>query len=70
MKEELENKRPFDFLNKHIGKKIVIDLNDGARKSGILISFDIHLNLVITEMQQQEDMLIRGGAISCIRKGN
>ena len=40
--------RPFDFLQKAIGKRVVVEI-EGAKIVGILISFDASLNLVLQE---------------------
>ena len=44
--------RPFDFLQEAKNKRVLIELEDGLRLSGILKSFDSSLNLVL------EDVLI------------
>jgi small nuclear ribonucleoprotein (snRNP)-like protein len=40
--------RPFDFLQRAIGKRVVVEIED-AKIEGVLISFDASLNLVLKE---------------------
>ena len=47
--------RPFDFLNKVIGKKILIRLKNRVDVRGKITSFDAHMNLVIEDAEELEE---------------
>jgi len=36
--------RPLDFLDKRLGKRVMVELKDGRKISGVLRAFDLHLN--------------------------
>jgi len=39
--------RPLDFLNEKRNNPVIVKLNSGFEVSGVLLAFDIHINLVI-----------------------
>lgn len=39
--------RPLDLLNEMRNKPVIASLNTGIQVSGILLAFDIHINVVI-----------------------
>jgi small nuclear ribonucleoprotein len=47
--------RPFDLLNKVIGKKILIRLKNRVDVRGKITSFDAHMNLVIEDAEELEE---------------
>ena len=47
--------RPLDALNENRGKNVVIDLKNGARFTGKLRAFDIHINLVLDEAEESRN---------------
>lgn len=47
MDNSLKIERPLDLLNNSKGKNILVYLKDNEKVSGILLAFDIHINLVI-----------------------
>ena len=68
--------RPFDVLNDCKGKEVTVELKNSQVYSGKLISFDVHLNLVLSQVTQTQDnssinsMVIRGDAIVTIKLNN
>lgn len=54
--------RPLDLLNSCKGKKVLIQFKDSKTKDiiGVLIAFDIHINLVV---QEKKLKFIRGDNI-------
>tara|TARA_Y100000310_G_scaffold28165_1_gene26813 strand:+ start:356 stop:583 length:228 start_codon:yes stop_codon:yes gene_type:complete len=44
--------RPLDALNAARGKSVLIQLKNGAKFSGKLKAFDIHINVVLDEAQE------------------
>ncbi|MGC8478638.1 MAG: LSM domain-containing protein [Candidatus Micrarchaeia archaeon] len=68
----MQQERPFDLLNKMIGQKILIRLKNGADIRGQMVSFDIHMNIVIDNAEELDGselkaklgtILLRGGNI-------
>ncbi|NCO84874.1 MAG: small nuclear ribonucleoprotein [Candidatus Huberarchaeum crystalense] len=63
--------KPLDILNRAKGKNITIYLKDGRTITGILIAFDIHLNIGLEDAEIMQDkkkkivptMLVRGDNI-------
>lgn len=58
--------RPLDFLNERKGCKVLIKIKDQEKTiSGTLISFDIHINIVLTN-EDGDIEFIRGDNILSI----
>lgn len=47
--ENMDASRPFDFLNKSVGKNILVLMKGGVNIRGTLKAFDVHLNLVMDD---------------------
>jgi small nuclear ribonucleoprotein (snRNP)-like protein len=41
--------RPFDLLNDALGKEALVILKAGRQVQGVLLAFDVHMNLVIDD---------------------
>jgi small nuclear ribonucleoprotein len=67
------HERPFDLLNKSIGQQVLIRLKNGDDIRGKIVSFDVHMNLVLDGAEELEGggntkaklgtILLRGGNI-------
>ncbi len=65
--------RPFDLLNKAVGQTILVRLKNGVSIRGKLISFDMHMNIVMEDAEELDQngsakarlgtILLRGGNI-------
>ncbi len=65
--------RPFDLLNKALGQSILVRLKNGVNIRGKLVSFDMHMNIVIEDAEELDQngsakaklgtILLRGGNI-------
>ncbi len=42
-----EQKRPFDLLNDSLNKPVVVGMKAGLMMRGVLIAFDIHMNIIL-----------------------
>ena len=51
----MDPKRPIDLLNESRNKRIMVELKNGKQFLGSLHSFDIHINLVLTETEEHVD---------------
>ena len=47
-----EIQRPLDALNESKGKRVLVELKNGTKYSGILEAFDMHINIVISDAEQ------------------
>ncbi len=52
MANEIE--KPFDALNQAKGKRIMVELKNGRKFAGILKAFDIHINMVLEDVEEIE----------------
>jgi small nuclear ribonucleoprotein len=68
----MNQERPFDLLNKAVGQQVMIKLKNGDDIRGKVVSFDMHMNIVLDNAEQLEEgnlkakigtMLLRGGNI-------
>ncbi|MGC8676241.1 MAG: LSM domain-containing protein [Candidatus Micrarchaeia archaeon] len=65
--------RPFDLLNKSVGQSILVRLKNGVSIRGKLVSFDMHMNMVLEGSEELDangsakaklgTILLRGGNI-------
>ena len=70
-----ENSRPLDALNAARDKTVIVDLKSGFRYLGKLKAFDIHINVVLDDAEEQHNgevrrklgtVFIRGDTITTI----
>ena len=71
----METARPLDALNKARGKRVLIELKNNRQYIGTIISFDIHINVVLEDAEERIDgemkrklgtVFIRGDTITII----
>ncbi|MEM4755820.1 MAG: LSM domain-containing protein [Candidatus Woesearchaeota archaeon] len=71
----MEPTRPLDALNDARNKRIIVELKNNKQFVGILKSFDIHINIVLTDTEERQDgemkrkigtVFIRGDTITVI----
>ena len=71
----MDPSRPLDALNEARNKKVIVELKNGREYTGVLKSFDIHINTVLDDAQEREDgvakrslgrLFIRGDAVLMI----
>ena len=49
----MESDRPLDALNSSRGKKIMVELKNGKQLIGKLKAFDIHINVVLEDVEER-----------------
>jgi small nuclear ribonucleoprotein len=68
----MPQERPFDLLNKMVGQKVLVRLKNNTDIRGQMVSFDVHMNVVIDNAEELEGselktklgtILLRGGNI-------
>ena len=47
--------RPLDFLNEARNKRVVVELKNSKQYFGKLVSFDIHINIVLENAEEHID---------------
>lgn len=71
----MEVSRPLDALNKARGKNVIVELKNGKQYIGSLNAFDIHINVVLDDVEERVDgevkrklgtLFIRGDTIIMI----
>ena len=48
----VQEKRPFDLLNSSLNKNVIIGLKAGMEFTGMMVSYDVHMNLVLNNAEQ------------------
>ena len=51
-----ETSRPLDALNKARNKKVIVELKNGSQYIGVLKAFDIHINTVLNDAEERENI--------------
>ena len=51
-KLKMEASRPLDALNNSKGKRVMIELKNGKQYIGKLNAFDIHINIVLDDVEE------------------
>lgn len=71
----VEYARPLDSLNNARNKRVIVELKNGKTYAGELKAFDIHINVVLENAEEQENnktkrklgtVFIRGDTITII----
>ena len=55
----MESDRPLDALNNARGKKVMVELKNGKQLIGKLKAFDIHINVVLEDVEERVDGQIK-----------
>ncbi len=45
--------RPLDSLNKARDKRVIVELKNGKQLTGVLKAFDIHINIVLDDVEER-----------------
>ena len=51
----IELSRPLDFLNEARNKRLIIETKNSKQFVGVLRAFDIHINIVLDEVEERID---------------
>ena len=63
-------KRPFDSLNNALNNTVVIGLKGGVTFRGILVAYDVHMNLVLEKTELLENDEVKKGIGTCLLRGD
>lgn len=62
--------KPFDVVHKNIGENVTLVLKDGRKIDGILVGYDLELNLVLEKAQVIRGDDVRGVGVVIVRRNN
>jgi len=51
----VDSTRPFDFLNRSIGKNVLVIMKGNITVRGILKAFDVHMNIILDNAEKLAD---------------
>jgi len=51
----MDPSRPLDALNQARNKRIIVELKNNKQYMGTLVSFDIHINVVLEDAEEHAD---------------
>lgn len=66
----MAEKRPFDVLNNALNNTVVIGLKGGVSFRGILVAYDVHMNLVLEKAELLEHNEVKQGIGTCLLRGD
>ena len=65
-----EAPRPLDTLNRARDKRVLVELKNGKQYTGKLKSFDIHINVVLEEVEERIDGEVKRKLNSAFLRGD
>lgn len=66
----MTEKRPFDVLNNALNNTVVIGLKGGVAFRGILVAYDVHMNLVLEKAELLVNNEVKQGIGTCLLRGD
>ena len=64
------DKRPFDILNSSLNNTVVVGLKGGSEMRGLMVSYDVHMNLVLEKAEQLKDGEVKRGIGTVLLRGD
>jgi small nuclear ribonucleoprotein len=68
--EDMTEKRPFDILNTSLNNTVVVGLKGGIEIRGIMVSYDVHMNIVLEKAEQLVDGKVKRGLGTVLLRGD
>lgn len=62
--------KPFDVVHKNIGENVSLVLKDGRKLDGVLVGYDLELNLVLEKAQITRGEDIKRVGVVIVRRNN
>ena len=60
-------KKPFDLLNRSVGKRVRVGVKGGHMFEGVMLAFDVHMNVVLKDAKKEgeefKSVFIRGDSV-------
>ena len=64
------NRRPFDVLNSSLNNNVVVGLKGGIEMRGVMVSYDVHMNLVLEKAEELKDGQVKRGIGTVLLRGD
>jgi len=66
----MTEKRPFDILNNALNNNVVVGLKGGLEVRGLMVSYDVHMNIVLEKAEQLKDGEVKRGLGTVLLRGD
>jgi len=63
-------KRPFDILNSSLNNTVVIGLKGGVEFRGVMVAYDVHMNVVLENAEQMVNGEVKRGMGTILLRGD
>ena len=63
-------KRPFDILNAALNNTVVVGLKGGRELRGTMVSYDVHMNIVLEKAEHLENGEVKRGLGTVLVRGD
>ncbi len=64
------DKRPFDILNGALNNTVVIGLKGGVEFRGVMVAYDVHMNIVLEKAEQIINGEVKRGMGTILLRGD
>ena len=66
----MTEKRPFDILNGALNNNVVVGLKGGRDMRGIMVSYDVHMNIVLEKAEELVNGEVKRGIGTVLLRGD
>ncbi|MEM2963520.1 MAG: LSM domain-containing protein [Candidatus Anstonellales archaeon] len=66
----MTEKRPFDVLNSALQNTVVVGLKGGKEFRGIMVAYDVHMNIVLEKGEELENGNVKRGVGTILLRGD
>ncbi|MBS3069792.1 small nuclear ribonucleoprotein [Candidatus Micrarchaeota archaeon] len=66
----MAEKRPFDILNNALNNNVVVGIKGGLEVRGMMVSYDVHMNIVLEKAEQLKDGEVKRGLGTVLLRGD
>lgn len=63
-------RRPFDILNSSLNNTVVIGLKGGVEFRGVMVAYDVHMNIVLENAEQMVNGEVKRGMGTILLRGD
>ncbi len=63
-------RRPFDILNSSLNNTVVIGLKGGVEFRGVMVAYDVHMNIVLENAEQMIGGEVKRGMGTILLRGD
>ena len=66
----MAERRPFDVLNSSLNNTVIIGMKGGYEFRGVMVAYDIHMNIVLEKAEQLKDGQVTRGVGTILLRGD